>query len=230
MEKGLFKLALFICAILVVACNKNESTQTKLHFDYYPLETGHYVVYDAMEIRHDVQALIQRDTTRYFLKTVIGEPIIDLEGDVAFKFFRYTKITIEADWALRDVWTSKIKDRRAELVEENQRRIKLVFAPTSDKIWNINAFNADPELNVRYNDESLHKNFSSGSFNFDSTIRVDQRDFFSLVDHRKQYEIYAKGVGLVHKFYKDNSILNFDTLNIRFGREIQYRILDYGKE
>jgi hypothetical protein len=141
-----------------------------------------------MEIRHDVQALIQRDTTRYFLKTVIGEPIIDLEGDVAFKFFRYTKITIEADWALRDVWTSKIKDRRAELVEENQRRIKLVFAPTSDKIWNINAFNADPELNVRYNDESLHKNFSSGSFNFDSTIRVDQRDFFSLVDHRKQYE------------------------------------------
>jgi len=51
-----------------------------------------------------------------------------------------------------------------------------------------------------------------------------------LVDHRKKFEVYAKGVGLIYKFYKDNDILNFDTLNIRFGREIHFRVIDYGLE
>jgi len=162
----------------LLSCKKDNSPDPKFHFDYYPIETGRFVVYDAMEIRHDIQALVQRDTTIFLLKTVIGEQITDLEGDIAYKFYRYWKTNPNDEWIIKDVWTTKIKDRRAELVEENQRIIKLVFAPTSDKIWDINAHNTFAPLNARYNTESLHKNFSVNNISFDSTVRVNQQVFF----------------------------------------------------
>jgi hypothetical protein len=108
--------------------------------------------------------------------------------------------------------------------------VKLVFAPTLEKVWDINAFNNDATLNARYDAASLHGNRTINNIYLDSTLRVNQQDFFSLVDHRKKYEIYAPGIGLVYKFYKDNDILNFDTLNIRNGNEIHYSIVDFGQE
>jgi hypothetical protein len=230
MNRTLGKSIIIFAGALLLSCKKDESPNPEFHFNYYPLETGRFVVYDAMEIHHDVQALIQHDTTRFLLKTVIGEQIVDLEGDVAFKFYRYWKINPEDEWVIKDVWTTKRKDLRIELVEENKRMVKLVFAPTLEKVWDINAFNNDATLNARYDAASLHGNRTINNIYLDSTLRVNQQDFFSLVDHRKKYEIYAPGIGLVYKFYKNNNILNFDTLNIRNGNEIHYSIVDFGQE
>lgn len=224
------KIIVLILAGIFISCKKDNAPEPKFHFDYYPLQTGRFVIYNAMEISHDDQALIQHDTTLFFLKTVIGEEIVDLEGDVAFKFFRFWKTEEDAEWVIKDVWTTKLKQLRIELVEENQRLVKLVFAPSADKTWDINAYNTDPRLEANYDASSLHAARSIGGIQFDSTLRVNQQDFFSLVDHRKKFEIYAKGVGLVYKFYKDNDILNFDTLDIRKGTEIHYRVIDFGIE
>lgn len=215
---------------LMLSCKKDEAPNPEFHLNYYPFEIGRFVVYEAMEISHDVQALIPHDTNIFLLKTVVGEQIIDLEGDLAYKFYRYWKINPEDEWAIKDVWTTKFKEMRIELVEENKRMVKLVFAPTLEKIWDINAYNPDPKLNARYDAGSLHTNSVLNGLYFDSTLHVNQQDFFSLVDHRKKFEVYAKGVGLVYKFYKDNDILNFDTLNIRKGTEIHYSIIDFGLE
>lgn len=227
-----FKLTVlsFLLTGTFVACKKDNVPEPKFHYDYYPLQTGRFVVYDAMEISHDVQALIQHDTTRFFLKTVIGEEIEDLEGDRAFKFYRFWKTNEDDAWEIKDVWTTKLKQLRIELVEENQRMVKLVFAPTKDKEWNINAYNTDAPLKAKYDEASLHTARNIFGIQFDSTIRVNQQDFFSLVDHRKKFEVYAKGVGLIHKSFKDNDILNFDTLNIRKGTEIHYTVIDFGLE
>lgn len=230
MLRTLVKLTLILAGAMLLSCKKDESPNPEFHFNYYPLETGRFVVYEAMEISHDVQALIQHDTNRFLLKTVVGEQILDLEGDIAFKFYRYWKINPEDEWVIKDVWTTKRKAFRIELVEENKRMVKLVFAPTPEKVWDINAFNMDAALNARYDASSLHYQRTINNLNFDSTLRVNQQDFFSLVDHRKKYEIYAKGVGLIYKFYKDNDILNFDTLNIRRGNEIHYSVVDFGQE
>jgi hypothetical protein len=222
--------------LLFTACKKETTSDSiNFHADYYPLETGRFVIYEAMEIQHDDQAIILSDTNKFFLKTVIGEEIEDLMGDQAHKFYRYTRTNENDPWVIKDVWTTKLKSNRVELVEENERIVKLVFAPTPDKEWDMNAYNAEDKMLVRYDETSLHKSYTSTPSNFpatslDSTIRVNQQNFFSLVDDRKKYEIYAKGIGLVHKFYKNNSINNFDTLNIRQGREIHYRLIEFGKE
>lgn len=214
--------------IFIVACKKDDNTPINFHYDYYPIVKGKYVVYDVLEVRHDSQATIKHDTSKYQLKVLIGDTILDLENEVANRFFRYTRTNDAEPWVIKDVWTTKLSGNRAELVEENQRVIKLVFAPTAEKNWNANAFNAFSELNCYY--EKLHQQRSFAGHNFDSTLVVEQEDFFSLIDHRRKFEIYAKGVGLVKKFYKHHEIMNFDTLDVRKGNEIHYNLVEFGQE
>lgn len=200
------------------------------HYDYYPLEEGTFVVYEAMEVAHDIQALVARDTSRYYLKTVIGEKIIDNSGHEAHKFFRYVKDSLADDWTLQDVWTTRRHEQRIELVDENVRLVKLVFPPNKTKLWDVNAYNTRERLMARYNPDLIHTPRTIADFVLDSTIHVDEQDFFSLVDHRRKYEVYAKNIGLVYKMYIDNAISNFDTLQIRIGREIHYKMIDFGVE
>ncbi|GAA0876151.1 hypothetical protein GCM10009118_25610 [Wandonia haliotis] len=223
-----YALSLVITCLLLLSCKKGDNTPVDLAFEYFPLQEGHYTVYDVLEVRHDAQATIQHDTNRYQLKVVIGDTLLDLQNEIAREYFRYTRPDATTSWALSDVWTAKISGNRAELVEENQRVIKLVFAPTEDKNWDANAFNTYDELDCYYT--NLHSPASLSGYQFSSTIKVEQEDFFSLIDHRRKHETYAKGVGLIQKFYKHHEIMNFDTLDVRKGNEIHMKLIEYGEE
>src|SRR5690606_11273134 len=154
--------------------------------------------------------------------------LLDLQNEIAREYFRYTRPDATTSWALSDVWTAKISGNRAELVEENQRVIKLVFAPTEDKNWDANAFNTYDELGCYYT--NLHNPASLSGYQFSSTIKVEQEDVFSLIDHRRKHETYAKGVGLIQKFYKHHEIMNFDILDVRKGNEIHMKLIEYGED
>lgn len=227
--KVLFVLA--CTTALVYSCEKENNTEEiNFHYDYFPMETGRYVVYEAMEIIHDIQGVVARDTNRFFLKTVIGDTTFDNSGKIAYKFLRYKKEVLPDEWVLTDVWTTRFESDRLELVEENNRVVKLIFPTIESKVWNVNAFNTAPRLLANYDVEQLHTGKTLSGFVLDSTIQVEIQDFFSLVDHRRKYEVYAKGVGLIQLSYKDNDIMNFDTLDIRYGREKHYKMIDFGKE
>jgi hypothetical protein len=217
----------FLTLILVAfaSCKKQDSPP-QFHYDYFDLTEGRFIDYDVMEIDHDVDQSIQHDTSYYQLRTLIGDTVIDNQGRVARKFFRYTRDNSAGTWMLSDVWTALITENRAELIEENQRIIKLVFAPTLSKEWNPNAFNIYDEMTSYYRD--IHDVQTVGGFLFDSALVVEQEDFFSLIDKKRKYEVYAKGVGLVHKYYKDLTIANFDTLNVQKGKELYYTCFAYG--
>ena len=188
-------LVLLIAA--VVSCKKQDAAP-QFHYDYFDLTQGRYIDYDVMEINHDVDQAIEHDTSYYQLRTLIGDTAIDNQGRIARKFFRYTRPNSAGTWVLSDVWTALITENRAELIEENQRIIKLVFAPTISKEWNPNAFNMYNEMTSYYRD--IHESQTFGALFFDSALVVEQEDFFSLVDKKRKYEVYAKGIGLVHKY------------------------------
>ncbi len=207
--------------LLFISCEKDNSSPS-LNFDYYGLQKGAFVEYEVTEILHDVDGLVQHDTMNYLLRTVIGDTILDNQGRIANKFLRYKRANPSENWQLIDIWTTILADNRAELVEENQRMIKLVFPPSKGKEWNPNSFNNLSEEEYSYS--SVHKPFQD----FDSTLFVEQEDFLSLVDRRKKHEIYAKGIGLVSKYYKDLKILGFDTTNVQFGNELYYTYLSHG--
>ena len=219
-----------ICAALALfqACKKDIAT-VDFHYAYYDLTPGRFVVYDVVEIKHDQGATIKHDTLVYQLKSVIGDTVIDNAGRIARKFFRYKRANSTQNWVFSDVWTTIIVDNRAELVEENQRIVKLVFAPTLSKSWDINAFNSFSKLEAYYRD--LHKPTLVNGLTFDSSLVVEQDDFLSLVDYRRKFEVYAKGVGLVRKYSKDLNIQNFDTINgVLNGKELFYQIRSFGVE
>ncbi len=223
-------LSLFFFAVILLAvygCKKDGVTSTpQLHLNYFDMTEGRYVVYKVMEVYHDDDSGIH-DTSEFFLKTVNGATYIDNSGRVGLEQDRYESLD-NVIWQLTDTWTQFRTNIRAELVEENQKKIKLAFAPTFDKEWDINAFNAFDEQQAYYS--AIHESFEMNGISFDSTVNVVQEDFFSLVDLKRQTERYAKNIGLVSKYYKDLIIQNFDTLNPIKGEELFYEIVDFGIE
>ena len=229
-RKSMKVYPLSICSLVLLGLGlfscKDKSKTPQFHYEYFDLTPGRYIDYDVVEINHDVDFAIEHDTTYYQLRTVIGDTILDNEGRVARKFIRYKRLTNVDQWELIDVWTTIIDGNRAELVEENQRIVKLVFSPTLKKGWNPNAYNTYPSQNWYY--DAIHDEKTIGAFTFDSTLVVKQADEQNLIEHKLQFEVYAKHVGLVRKYYKDLRINNFDSLNIQKGKELFYTCRGFG--
>lgn len=224
MKRLLSIMAIFL---VVLSCRQDQQS-VSFGFGYFGLEEGVFVEYDVMEIFHDEDLVPAHDTIRYTLKTVIGETVEDNQGRMANKVFRYRYDAITGELLDQRVWTAIISEGRGEQTEENQRIIRLVFAVTNDKEWDINAFNPNDEQLAYYFDLNKEKTFNG--FTFDSTVVVEYEDFFSLVDYDRKYDTYANHVGLVQRVDKELTIANFDTLNIKKGTETHYSLRNYGIE
>lgn len=223
MKKSFFFLSLLLIAIS--SCKKNKET-VELYYDYFPLEEGTFVEYQVTHMRYGIT---KPDTLSYKLKTVIGDTVIDNEGRVARKFYRYLFDTLTNSYKIKDLWTAIINENRAELVEENQRIIKLVFAPSATKEWDIHAFNTYEPLLAYY--ENIHEASTLNGLSFDETLKVVHEYVEpNLIQYKNKYEVYARGVGLIEKNYIDIEFQNFDFTNPTGGSQIFYKIINYGKE
>ncbi len=215
-------LTLLIASL--VACKKNDKAPD-FYFDYYPTEQGRFVTYSVREVYVDHSI---HDTTEYFLKAMIGENILDDEGRIANRYNRYISQSKNGPWELKDIWTVIFNGNKVELVEENQRTIKLVLAPDKYKEWNPNAYNIFKPLDCYY--RNIHEPAFINGFFFDSTVTVEQDDNTNMVVFSRKYEQYAKGIGMYYKHYKDYEINNFDTVNVLKGNELIMKLVDYGME
>lgn len=219
--------ALFIMAstLFFVGCKK-ESSQIDKKTEYFGLAKGAFVEYEVSYMFHD--SLLQKhDTIKYQLKTWIGDTVIDNIGRVATKFYRFERKNSSLPWEETDVWTAIIVDDRAELVEENQRKVKLVFAPTLEKVWDINAFNNSGTTEAFYS--SIDESKTINNLTFENTLTVEEEDYKTLIEIRKKSETYAKNVGMISKTYKNLEFKFGSSKPIR-GEEYYFTILKYGIE
>ncbi len=213
--------------LLLNSCKKElVNSDQFLYTSYFELETGKFIEYDVMEITHDENASIQNDTSYYQLKCVIEDTFTDNAGRLAFNYVRYKRTNSTEPWVQADLWSTTIFNNKAELVEENQRIVKLVFPISEFTTWNANQFNTDAKLNCSY--DELHVAKVINGFSFDSTLVVEQEDKRNLIEFKRKYEVYANRVGMVKKYYKDLQISNFDTLNIKSGKEIFMTLTNFG--
>jgi hypothetical protein len=222
-------LLLSLSFILFASSCKKEPAPaviSSFHYGYYPIKEGSFWIYQVTEIIHDENAAIPHDTISYQLKTEIGDTLIDNEGRIVNRFNRYKRSNSFASWVISDVWTTVLANNRAELVEENIRRVVLRFPVKTATIWDPNQFNFLPSLQAYY--EDLHEPFSLGAIQSDSTVHVISAKELTLVSYQNQYEVYAKQIGLVKKYYKDLQISNFDTLDVSQGKELYFSLLEYG--
>jgi hypothetical protein len=219
---GYISIILTVFAVLFGAQSCKKPTEVDMGYDYFPQNEGHYVIYSV----HEVLVDIEKDTFDYYIKAVIGDTITDNAGRIARKYERYYGNSPTGPWTIHDVWTCIIDGPRAELVEENNRTIKLIFAPSESADWNMNAYNNLDGLDCYYS--NLNQPYAINGNNFSSSVTVEQEDFTSYIDYRRKYEVYVKGVGMIHKYFKDYQILNGNPNNVKKGSELEMKLITYG--
>ena len=217
-------LSLFTVLILFIGCKQEDAPN--FHFEYFGLAEGRFVVYDVVEINHDSGLLIH-DTLRYQMKTYWGDVYVDNEGREGREYIVYKRDSVNHPWTLTDVWHGVFDGIRGELVEENQRKVKLVFAPTLSKNWDANAYNLDDELDCYYRD--IHSDTIINNYKFDSTLVVEQQTYNYLIDSVRMYETYAKHIGLVYKHHVDNHY-QFGSTEVVIGKELYVSFITSGWE
>jgi hypothetical protein len=221
-------IGLFFFVILIVSFGCKKDPGVNFHYDYYPVNEGHFVIYQVTDIHIDA-AVNQYDTTEFYIKALIGDTFVDNEGRVTRRYERYFGPSSNGPWVLNDIWTTLINGNKAELVEENNRTIKMVFSPTKYQEWDANAYNTMGEADCYYTD--IHKSTAIGGLSFDSTVTVVEQAYdINLIEHKEKYEKYSKGVGMIKKVFVDCSINNFDTLQIQSGRKLYMNVVDFGNE
>jgi hypothetical protein len=103
----------------------------------------------------------------------------------------------------------------------------LVFAPTYEKEWDANAYNISEEMECYYT--NIHEGYTAGTTSFDSTLIVEQQDSPNFIDTVRMYEVYAKNIGLIYKYYKDNHY-QFGSPEVVLGKELYYTFYSAGFE
>ena len=224
-------ISFFALLFITFSCTKKNTSSSSHHYEYFGLTHGRYIDYDVFEVVHDINAANAHDTSIYQLRTVIGDTIVDNTGRNAMEFKRYRKDSTNGTWYLIDIWSAIIDDNRGEIVEENQRKVKLGFPVHLQTTWKENSFNSNASSNEpEFYFTNIHVESTINSLDFDSTIHLEKESNLSFVNYEVHNEIYAKNVGLVRKYFKDLNINLGDTLNIKSGNELIYTCIGYGFE
>lgn len=219
---------LFFCLSIFAAifgCKKQDESIDK-KTEYFGLEKGKFIEYEVTYMFHD--SLLQKhDTIIYQLKTLIGDTIIDNVGRIAREFHRFQRKNSTLPWEETDIWTAIIVDNRAELVEENQRKVKLIFMPTLEKVWDINAFNNIGTVDAFYS--SIDESKTINNLTFENTLTVEEENNKTLLETQRKFEIYAKNIGMISKTYKDLQFKFGSSKPIK-GEEYYFNVTNYGVE
>ncbi len=212
--------------ILFASCKKDDKSII-YGYQYFPYEEGAFVVYDVVDIIHDDPSAVH-DTSHYQIKEQIGEEDVDGEGEPFRLMYRYIRDNDSLPWSLKDAWVVKKTNRSVELVEENDRMIKLAFSISYDQFWDCNALNNEDAEECYY--ANIYEPLSIGGLDYDSTVVVKHQDFETFIEKIEIFEVYAANVGKIHSYKKEVRINNGDTLDIEKGTELYYTATDFGIE
>jgi hypothetical protein len=118
------------------------------------------------------------------------------------------------------------------MTEENKRRLKLSFPVREGRSWDINAYNTDEALSVAH--RSVGQPWQTGGLAFGETVLVRNTVPPNVVDTRNFEERYAKGVGLVQKYWEESNtqtvLVNNVLVSQTQGWRLRMTITAYGQE
>lgn len=192
------KVILFALAGLIFwSCEKTDVDTVDMTYDYYPLSSGSFTVFNVVEYSHnDFTNTV--DTNTYLLKEMFDSTFIDGEGRTAYLLKRYKSPVLDsAEWILSDVWTVYKGNESVERTEENVVFVKLTFPLRRSKTWDGNARNDSSSQTYTVLDYDLKSTI--GDKSFAKTCRINQFEKRNLIEDELAEEIYARDFGLVFK-------------------------------
>ncbi len=212
----------FVLLIIISSCKPIVYEETNFFYNYYPLQINQEKEFLVTNILHNS---FGKDTTTYFLKEIITDYNINMEGDTVYTVERYWKVDSSLSYEIKDVWTSKKNLSAGYLNEENITYTKLIFPLSLNIYWNGNAFN-----NLGYQEysiESLNIPFQLNNVIFDSSLTVIQNYKSNLLEFENSKEIYATGIGLIYKEDVQVEINSGNLSDITQGYEYYQEIINY---
>ena len=212
----------FILLVIISSCKPIDYDNINYYYNYFPLQINQEKEFLVTNIVH---SSFGRDTSSYFLKEIITDYNINIEGDTVYTLERYWKVDSSLSYEIKDVWTSKKNLGAGYLNEENITYTKLIFPLSLNIYWNGNAFN---NLDYQeYSIESINIPFQLNNLIFDSTVTVIQNYKSNLLEFENAKEIYATGIGLIYKEDVQFEINSGNLSDINQGYEYYQEIINY---
>lgn len=194
--------------LTIMSCTKKTiaSDPSILGLDYYPTQSGKFVVYD---VDSTVYTELPKDTLsyKYRIKEKLADSFTDNTGQPAIRLERYIKwynpqrSYDSIPWTIKEVWMVNTSDKSIQVVESNSRFTKLIFPVQKNASWNGNANNTLGEWDYSY--EYIDNTETIGAIKLDNVLMVKQKDYRTLISYQYYTEKYAKGVGLVSREIKN---------------------------
>ncbi len=215
----------FVFLFSFFACQKDQNItiNTDLGYEYFPIKTGHYIIYEVDSIViNDFTA--KTDTFQYQLMEIQESEFIDNENRTAQRIERYKRLDSISGWKIVNVCNSCRTGNRAEKVENNIKVVKLTFPVKEGLKWNGNAYNNKDAWNYIYKNINLAQTING--ITFDSTVSIIQKDEFNLIESQYYEEKYAKNVGLIYKKVED--IKTEINGKVKSGISYSQQVREYG--
>ena len=208
--------------IIISSCKPINYIDEDYHSKYFPIELNQEKEFLVTNINH---SSFGKDTVTYYLKEVISEKFLNLEGDSAYRIERFWKTDSMDNYEIKDIWVANKSLNFAQLVEENIRFTKLIFPFDVNVVWDGNAFNN--QQSQEYRIESINIPFTVNGLSFDSSITVIQNYKSNLLEYENSKEIYVIGVGLVYKEEIEVLINSADSNDFSQGYEFYQELIEF---
>lgn len=226
-----FAVALLI-GLPLMGCRSAGSDPISPGYDYFPLETGRYVIYDVDEQQYSPIATMPANRA-YQLKEVVGAPYADVTGHPAYRLLRYRRLAEGQPWQADSIWSARLVDGEGIRTENGLDFVKLRF-PISDRLrWNGNRLNAlgDDDYELRNSGQP----YRVSDKEFPQTVTVVAQQDSTLIGQDKRLEVYAWQVGLIYKErvqvrYCSATPACIGTYQIDYGIRQAYRLRSFGRE
>ena len=218
--KYTYLATLLFAAILFTGCKKStEEVSTPPVSDYFPLAQGKYITYQIDSLIY-INFGTQEVTHSYEVKYETDSLITDNLGRPAYRIFRYIRSDASAPWQSDATFLAVNTGTTMEFIENNLRFVKLAQPFRNDYSWlgnsYIDTYSTGSDVDYLADWEYTYQNVGQpdivGSFNFDNTLTVTQRDEVignpgdpnSYSEINYGLEKYAYGIGLVYKRFFHN--------------------------
>jgi hypothetical protein len=218
-------LALLLSTALAISCSKTGQPEPDMGYNYFPLATGHYVIYEVDSI--DYNAFTNSvDTFRFEVKELVGEEFIDNASRPSKRVYRYYRQSPSQEWDIHSVSIVTLLKERLEKVENNQRFIKLIFPVREGMDWKGNSYTSLPSWEYEFRDADKPKEIRGIAY--DSTVTVQLVEDENLIEAQNYKEIYARNIGLAAREIVDIKTEVDGT--IKSGLKFYQRIKSHGME
>ncbi|WP_018623126.1 hypothetical protein [Spirosoma luteum] len=198
---------------------------------YFPLKTGHYIIYAVEEQQFSLTAPPVSRT--YQLKERIGDSYTDVTGQTAYRLSRYRRTTVNQPWQADSIWAVRLVNNEA-IRTENGRDFVRLTGPVADQLnWDSNRYNqlGRDDYTIR----NAGQPYRVQDKVFDETVTVLNQLDSTLISVKKRIDVYARQVGLI---YTERVAIQFCTATpacsgrnqIDYGTKQVYRIQTYGVE